>query len=99
LFISHDMAVVEQMSHRVAVMHMGRIVEMGQSSEVLNRPRHAYTQRLLSSVPIPDPALRKVRVIDAAREIRSPVYPLGQSPIRSPLVEVSGGHFVQTEAA
>lgn len=99
LFISHDMAVVEQMSHRVAVMHMGRIVEIGHSAEVLNRPRHAYTRRLLSSVPIPDPALRKARVIDAAREIRSPVYPLGQSPIRLPLVEVSSGHFVQTETA
>lgn len=99
LFISHDMAVVEQMSHRVAVMHMGRIVEIGHSAEVLNRPRHAYTRRLLSSVPIPDPALRKTRVIDAAREIKSPVYPLGQSPIRSPLVEVSSGHFVQTETA
>ena len=99
LFISHDMAVVEQMSHRVAVMHMGRIVEIGHSAEVLNRPRHAYTQRLLSSVPIPDPALRKNRVIDAAREIRSPVYPLGQNPIRLPLVEVSSGHFVQTETA
>ncbi len=99
LFISHDMAVVEQMSHRVAVMHMGRIVEIGHSAEVLNRPRHAYTRRLLSSVPIPDPALRKARVIDAAREIRSPVYPLGQSPVRLPLVEVSSGHFVQTETA
>lgn len=99
LFISHDMAVVEQMSHRVAVMHMGRIVEIGHSAEVLNRPRHDYTRRLLSSVPIPDPALRKARVIDAAREIRSPVYPLGQSPIRLPLVEVSSGHFVQTETA
>lgn len=99
LFISHDMAVVEQMSHRVAVMHMGRIVEIGHSAEVLNRPRHAYTRRLLSSVPIPDPAVRKARVIDAAREIRSPVYPLGQSPIRLPLVEVSSGHFVQTETA
>jgi ABC-type glutathione transport system ATPase component len=99
LFISHDMAVVEQMSHRVAVMHMGRIVEIGHSAEVLNRPRHAYTRRLLSSVPIPDPALRKARVIDAAREIRSPVYPLGHSPVRLPLVEVSSGHFVQTETA
>ena len=99
LFISHDMAVVEQMSHRVAVMHMGRIVEIGHSAEVLNRPRHDYTRRLLSSVPIPDLALRKARVIDAAREIRSPVYPLGQSPIRLPLVEVSSGHFVQTETA
>lgn len=99
LFISHDMAVVEQMSHRVAVMYMGRIVEIGPSADVLNRPRHPYTRRLLSSVPIPDPAVRKTRVIDEAREIRSPVYPVGQGPVRLPLVEVSAGHFVQIESS
>jgi ABC-type oligopeptide transport system ATPase subunit len=99
LFISHDMAVVEQMSHRVAVMYMGRIVEIGPSADVLNRPRHPYTRRLLSSVPIPDPAVRQTRVIDEAREIRSPVYPVGQGPVRLPLVEVSAGHFVQIESS
>jgi ABC-type glutathione transport system ATPase component len=99
LFISHDMAVVEQMSHRVAVMYMGQIVELGPSADVLNRPRHAYTRRLLACVPIPDPTLRKARVIDEAREIRSPVYRLGQQPARLPLVEVGAGHFVQAEAA
>jgi ABC-type microcin C transport system duplicated ATPase subunit YejF len=99
LFISHDMAVVEQMSHRVAVMYMGQIVELGPSADVLNRPRHAYTRRLLASVPIPDPALRKPQIIDEAREIRSPLYPIGQSPARSPLIEVSAGHFVQANAA
>ncbi|CAN1515475.1 COG4172 ABC-type uncharacterized transport system, duplicated ATPase component [Rhabdaerophilaceae bacterium] len=99
LFISHDMAVVEKMSHRVAVMYMGQIVEMGPSADVLNRPRHAYTRRLLESVPIPDPALRKLQRIDEAREIRSPVYPLGQAPARLPLVEVAAGHFVQAQAA
>jgi ABC-type oligopeptide transport system ATPase subunit len=99
LFISHDIAVVEQMSHRVAVMYMGQIVELGPSADVLNRPRHAYTRRLLASVPIPDPALRKPQIIDEAREIRSPLYPIGQSPARSPLIEVSAGHFVQANAA
>ncbi|MGL5136941.1 MAG: dipeptide ABC transporter ATP-binding protein [Beijerinckiaceae bacterium] len=99
LFISHDMAVVEQMSHRVAVMFMGEIVEMGQSAEVLNRPRHAYTKRLLASVPIPDPDKRRVQVIDEAREIRSPLYPIGSPMIARPLVEIGRGHFVQAEAA
>ena len=99
LFISHDMAVVEQMSHRVAVMYMGQIVELGPSADVLNRPLHAYTRRLLASVPIPDPVLRKPQIIDEAREIRSPLYPIGQSPARSPLIEVSAGHFVQANAA
>lgn len=54
LFISHDMAVVEQVSHRVAVMHGGRIVEMGPRDEVLSSPRHSYTQRLMQAVPIAD---------------------------------------------
>ena len=99
LFISHDMAVVEQMSHRVAVMYMGQILELGPSAEVLNRPRHAYTKRLLASVPVPDPARRKPQVIDEAREIQSPRYPVGQRPTRLPLVEVNAGHFVQADAA
>ncbi|KAF0231186.1 MAG: hypothetical protein FD175_1055 [Beijerinckiaceae bacterium] len=99
LFISHDMAVVEKMSHRVAVMYMGQIVELGPSADVLNRPRHAYTRRLLDAVPIPDPALRKRQRIDEAREIRSPVYPIGEEPARLPLVEVAAGHFVQAAAA
>ena len=56
LFISHDMAVVEQISHRVAVMYMGRIVETGTRAQVFENPQHAYTQRLLDAVPVPDPA-------------------------------------------
>jgi ABC-type oligopeptide transport system ATPase subunit len=99
LFISHDMAVIEQMSHRVAVMYMGRIVELGPSADVLMRPRHDYTRRLLASVPVPDPASRRPQVIDEAREIRSPVYPIGKYPDRPPLVEVAAGHFVQADAA
>jgi peptide/nickel transport system ATP-binding protein len=55
LFISHDMAVVERMSHRVAVMHRGRIVELGPRRAVLGDPRHAYTRALLAAVPVPDP--------------------------------------------
>ena len=59
LFISHDMAVVEQISHRVAVMYLGQIVEMGTRDQVFSNPRHPYTQRLLEAVPVPDPAQRR----------------------------------------
>ena len=59
VFISHDMAVVEQMSHRVAVMRRGQIVEIGPCSAVLKHPGHDYTRRLLASVPVPDPSLRR----------------------------------------
>ena len=59
LFISHDIAVVERMSHRIAVMQAGRIVETGPAEQVLREPRHAYTRRLLASVPVPDPSRRR----------------------------------------
>jgi ABC-type microcin C transport system duplicated ATPase subunit YejF len=95
LFISHDMAVVEQMSHRVAVMRMGEIVEIGPCAAVLNQPRHPYTKRLLAAVPVPDPAHRKVHVIDEAREIASPLRRLDDPLTPQPLFEVNPGHYVQ----
>ena len=62
LFIAHDLAVVRQLAHRVAVMYLGRLVEVGPTDEVLSRPRHPYTQGLLSAVPEPDPARQRQRL-------------------------------------
>ena len=61
LFISHDLAVVEILSERIAVMHQGKLVEVGETSQVVNNPRDAYTQRLLAAVPVPDPDAQRVR--------------------------------------
>lgn len=60
LFVSHDMAVIERMSHHVAVMRAGRIVEMDTRRTVFEDPQQAYTRALMAAVPIPDPALRAV---------------------------------------
>jgi len=61
LFITHDLGVVDILSHRIAVMQNGRLVEIGTRDEILNHPKDPYTQRLLSAVPVPDPAEQKLR--------------------------------------
>src|SRR5690606_3414519 len=73
LFISHDMAVVERVSHRVAVMYLGEIVEIGPRKAIFGNPQHPYTKRLLASVPIPDPARRFQRRQISNDEIKSPI--------------------------
>jgi peptide/nickel transport system ATP-binding protein len=93
LFISHDMAVVEQISHRVAVMYLGQIVEIGTRRQVFEDPRHAYTRRLLEAVPIADPARRRDRR-GLAGEPASAVHPLGASVERLVLRDVGEGHWV-----
>ena len=61
LFISHDLAVVDALAHRIAVMHSGKLVEQGTSDEILRAPKDPYTQRLISAVPVPDPAEQRIR--------------------------------------
>ncbi len=63
LFIAHDLAVVRQIAHRIAVMYLGRIVEEGSTDKLLSRPRHPYTVALLSAVPEPDPGVRRNRIV------------------------------------
>jgi glutathione transport system ATP-binding protein len=94
LFISHDMAVVERVSHRVAVMYLGQIVEIGPREAVISRPQHPYTQRLLESVPVADPRQRRQRRL-VTDEIPSPVKALGFEPEIRPMIEVGPGHLVQ----
>jgi peptide/nickel transport system ATP-binding protein len=94
VFISHDMAVVEQVSHRIAVMYLGQIVEMGSREQVLRDPRHRYTRRLLEAVLVPDPARRRGGFAIAEGDVPSPVRPVGQPPERLPLVDVGEGHLV-----
>jgi peptide/nickel transport system ATP-binding protein len=94
LFISHDMAVVERVSHRVAVMYLGEIVEIGPRASVFGNPQHDYTKKLISAVPVPDPSRRTTKRTMAVEELMSPIRPVDYtvSPIR--YREVGPRHFV-----
>ena len=96
LFISHDMAVVERVSHDVGVMYLGRIVELGPRRAVFEDPRHPYTQALMKAVPIADPRRRKSEKDLNFKPIPSPIHPLDYEPAPSEYDEVSKGHFVLT---
>ena len=94
LFISHDMAVVERISHRVAVMYLGQIVEIGPRRAIFQNPQHAYTRKLMSAVPIADPARRHLKRELSNDEVPSPLRALHDEPVVQPLVRVGPDHYV-----
>ncbi|ARP88811.1 glutathione ABC transporter ATP-binding protein GsiA [Bordetella genomosp. 9] len=97
LFITHDMAVVEKVSHRVAVMYLGQIVEMGSRRNIFESPRHPYTRKLLAAVPVAEPG-RHIDTRLISGEIPSPVRRVGDAPRVVPLVEIAPGHLVAQAA-
>lgn len=112
LFIAHDLAVVEHISHRVLVMYLGKIVEAGEVQSVVRAPRHPYTQALVSAVPVIDPETRRKRIV-LSGDAPSPICPPPGCPFhpRCPLAEarcrtepprqreVAPGHFVRCHLA
>jgi glutathione transport system ATP-binding protein len=98
LFISHDMAVVERISHRIAVMYLGQIVEIGSRRDIFENPQHPYTRRLLSAVPVADPKMRNRNRALITGEIPSPTRRAGDEPTVAPLTAVSPTHFVATHS-
>ena len=96
LFISHDMAVVERVSHDVGVMYLGRLVEIGPRPSIFRNPQHPYTQDLLKAVPIADPDKRKSERDLNFKPLPSPIHDLTHDPAASEYKEVAKNHYVLT---
>ena len=96
LFISHDMAVVENISDRVAVMYLGQIVEMGTRDQIFSNPLHPYTRRLIEAVPVPDPSRRRAHFTRLDHEIPSAVRSIRNPPAKVALRDIGDGHLVAT---
>ena len=96
LFISHDMAVVERVSHDVGVMYLGRLVEIGPRPSIFRNPQHPYTQDLLKAVPIADPDKRKSERDLNFKPLPSPIHDLTHDPAPSEYKEVAKNHYVLT---
>ena len=96
LFISHDMAVVERVSHDVGVMYLGRLVEIGPRPSIFRNPQHPYTQDLLKAVPIADPDKRKSERDLNFKPLPSPIHDLSHNPVPSEYKEVAKDHYVLT---
>lgn len=97
LFISHDMAVVEKISHRVAVLYLGQIMELGSRRQVFETPSHDYTRRLLSAVPVADPLARGERLL-LEGEIPNTTQRIEDKPAIWQYKEIAQGHFVAQSA-
>ena len=96
LFISHDMAVVDNISDRVGVMYLGQIVELGTRAQIFGNPQHPYTRRLIEAVPIPDPRQKRATTARSTSEVPSPLHPAGHQPVRVILRDIGAGHLVGT---
>ncbi|MGU3577034.1 ABC transporter ATP-binding protein [Brucellaceae bacterium C25G] len=93
LFISHDMAVVERVSHRVAVMYLGEIVEIGPRAAIFNNPQHPYTKMLLEAVPVPDPERRQIRSPLLNKELNSPIRARDYVPPERNYIHAAEDHY------
>lgn len=96
IFISHDMAVVERISHRIAVMYLGELVEIGPRASIINNPTHPYTQKLMAAVPVPDPNRRLTKRNFPTEALRSPMRPRDYVHQARSYRQVAPGHLVQT---